>query len=54
MTKQRFSVILKECGFDDQQITILWGGRPSDDIDEATLRRTSERIAPIKDSLVQA
>jgi hypothetical protein len=54
MTRERFSEILKEYGFTDQQIELLWNTRPSDDLDEQKLRKTAKHIAPIKDSLIQA
>lgn len=54
MTKQQFSKILEEYGFGEQQIVILWNSRPSDDLEEARIRRVAEQIAPIKDCLIQA
>lgn len=54
MTEKRFSEILKEYGFTDNQINLLWNSRPSDDLDEDKLRKTAELIAPNKDRFVQA
>lgn len=54
MTKEKFAEILKEYGFSDQQIELLWNTRPSSDLDEQKLRKTAEHIAPIKDTLIQA
>ena len=54
MTRERFSEILKEYGFTDRQIELIWNTRPPGDLDEQKLRKTAEHIAPIKDSLVQA
>lgn len=53
MAKKRFVEILKEYGFSDRQIELLWNTRPSGDLDEQKLRKTAEHIAPIKDTLVQ-
>jgi len=54
MSRERFFEILKEYGFTDQQIELLWNSRPSGEINEQRLRETAEHIAPIKDSLIQA
>lgn len=54
MTEERFAEILKEYGFNDKQIKLLWDSRPFDDIDEQRLRKTAKEIAPRKDILVQA
>lgn len=54
MTRERFSEILKECGFTDRQIELLWNSKPSDDLDEQKLRKTAAHIAPIKDTIIQA
>ena len=54
MTKERFAEILKEYGFSDHQIDLLWNTKPPDDLDEQKLRKTAEHIAPMKDRLVQA
>jgi hypothetical protein len=54
MTKERFAEILKESGFSDKQIQLLWDTRPSDDLDENQLRKTAEHIASQKDQLIQA
>jgi hypothetical protein len=54
VSRERFSKILKEYGFTDPQIEILWNTKPSADLDEQTLRDTAKFIAPIKDSLIQA
>ncbi len=54
MSKKRFAEILKEYDYSDEQIKLLWDTRPSDDLDEDALRRTAKRMAPTKDSLVQA
>lgn len=54
MTKKRFTEILKEYGFSDRQIEILWNTRPPGNLDETKLRKTAEHIAPTKDTLVQA
>ena len=53
MTEYKFSDILKEYGFSDDQIKILWGTRPDDNISEQRLRKTAKHIAPRKDALVQ-
>lgn len=50
MTKERFSEILKEYGFNDYQIDILWDSRPCDNLDEQELRMAAQQTAPIKDS----
>lgn len=54
MTREKFAGILKEYGFSDQQIELLWNSKPSGDLDEQKLRKTAEHITPIKDTLVQA
>jgi hypothetical protein len=54
MSRERFSEILKEYGFTDLQIEILWNTKPPGDLDEQKLRDTAKLIAPIKDSLIQA
>lgn len=54
MNRERFAEILKEYGFNDRQIELLWNSRPSGDLDEQKLRKTAEHIAPFKDTLVQA
>jgi len=54
MTKERFTEILKEYGYGDRQIELLWNAKPTDDLDEEKLRKVAEHIAPIKDKLVQA
>lgn len=54
MKKGKFADILKEYGFSDKQIELLWNAKPPDDLDEFRLRRTAEIIAPIEDTLVQA
>ena len=53
MTKKRFSDILKEYDFNDEQIELLWNSRPHDDIDERKLRKTAKHMAPMKDALTQ-
>ena len=53
MTKEKFSGILKEYDFSDEQIELLWKTKPTSDLDEKLLRKTVKRIAPIKDELVQ-
>lgn len=54
MSRERFAEILKEYGFNDRQIELLWNSGPAGDLDEQKLRRTAEHIAPMKDTLVQA
>ncbi len=54
VNKERFAEILKEYGFTDRQIELLWDTRPSGNLDEQKLRKTAEHIAPIKDTLAQA
>lgn len=54
MSRKRFTEILKEYGFNDAQIELLWDSRLSDNLDEQKLRKAAEHIAPIKDTLVQA
>ena len=54
MTRERFTEILKEYKFTNQQIELLWNNKPSDDLDEQRLKETAEHIAPIKDTLIQA
>ena len=54
MNKESFVEILKEYGFSDRQIELLWNSKPTEDLDEQKLRRTAEHIAPIKNTLVQA
>jgi len=54
MDKGRFSEILKEYGFSDRQIDLLWNRRPAGNLDEKRLRETAEAIAPVKDHMVQA
>lgn len=54
MTKERFSEILREYGFTDRQIEMLWATRRTDTIDEQRLREAAKYVAPVKDSLVQA
>ncbi|KKT81296.1 MAG: hypothetical protein UW79_C0022G0011 [Candidatus Yanofskybacteria bacterium GW2011_GWA2_44_9] len=51
MTRERFAEILKEYDYSDQQIEILWNGRPTDELDEEDVRERAQRIAPIKDRL---
>jgi len=53
VTKERFAEILKEYEFSDKQIEILWDSRPSH-VDEQRLRVSAIKIAPMKDTLVQA
>lgn len=52
MTKEKFTSILKEYSFSNQQIKMLWNTAPAN-LDEGQLRQTAKAIAPIKDSLVQ-
>ncbi len=54
MSRERFTEILKEYGFKEAQIKLLWDSRPSDDLDEQKLRKTAKHIAPIKDTVIQA
>jgi len=54
MTKEKFVEILKEYKFSDHQINLLWNSKPPGNLDEQRLRKTAERIAPKKDSLIQA
>lgn len=54
MNKEKFTEILKEYGFGDRQIELLWDSRPTDDLNESRLRYAAEHIAPIKDTLTQA
>ncbi|GMQ95326.1 MAG: hypothetical protein BMS9Abin13_439 [Patescibacteria group bacterium] len=54
MNRTRFTEILKEYDFTDDQIKLLWDTRPSDGLDEQKLRKTAEHIAPVKNDLVQA
>lgn len=54
MTKERFSEILKECGFTDYQINILWNTRPPENLDERKLRETAKQFVLYKDLLIQA
>lgn len=54
MSRERFAEILKEYGFTDDQIRLLWDTRPPGDLDEQKLRETAQNIAPVKDHLVQA
>jgi len=44
MTKERFTAILREYDVDPQQIEELWERRPTDDLDEPLLRKTTERF----------
>lgn len=53
MTKERFAEILREYGFSEHQIDLLWGTRPKDNLNELALRLTARYIAPFKDDLVQ-
>lgn len=53
MTKKRFSDILKEYNFSDNQIKLLWDTKPNDNISEQRLRKTAKHIAPKKDVLIQ-
>lgn len=54
MTKQRFAEILKEYGYTDRQIELLWDTKPPGELNEDRLRKTAVRLASVKDSLVQA
>ncbi|MDP2629915.1 MAG: hypothetical protein Q8P56_00745 [Candidatus Uhrbacteria bacterium] len=54
MTRERFAEILKEYGFTDEQIKLLWDAEPPDDLDEQKLREIAVVVAPVKDFLVQA
>lgn len=54
MTRERFTEILKEYGFTDHQIDLLWNTKPPSGLDETELRKTAKHIAPMKDRLVQA
>ena len=49
MTKERFSEILKEYGFSDRQIDLLWSSRPTDDLDEQRLRKAAKTTASISE-----
>lgn len=53
MTKERFTEILKEYGYSEHQIELIWEERPADDLDEAKLHRTAKYMKPIKDHLAQ-
>jgi len=54
MSKERFAEILKEYGYSDNQINLLWNARPDDNLDEDKLREAAKSLALTKDSLVQA
>ena len=54
MTKERFAEILKEYGFSEKQISLLWNTRPHDKLDEKRLREAAQKIAPTKDRLIQS
>ncbi len=54
MTKEKFSEILKEYEFSDQQIKLLWDTRPDNCLNETKLRKTAKAIAPVKDKFIQA
>ena len=54
MPRTRFTEILREYEFTDNQIRLLWDSRPSENLDEQKLRKAAQNIAPIKDRLVQA
>ena len=54
MTKEKFSEILKEYDFSDEQIEILSKTKPTNDLNEKQLRKSAKFIGPIKDGLVQA
>lgn len=38
MTRERFDEILKEYGFTDRQLDLIWASRPTDDLIEDRLR----------------
>lgn len=44
MTKARFTEILREYDYSDDQMEGLWAKRPDDDLDEAQLRKTTARF----------
>ena len=54
MTKERFAEILKEYGFSEKQISLLWNTRPPGELDEQRLRKTAEKIAPAKARFIQS
>ena len=54
MTREKFSEILKEYGFNGAQIKLLWDTRPDEGLTEKRLRETAKHIAPKKDQLIQA
>jgi hypothetical protein len=54
MEQERFAEILKEYGFSDHQINLLWNTRPKNvEIEEDALRATAQHIKPKKDELKQ-
>jgi hypothetical protein len=51
MEQERFAEILKEYGFSDHQINLLWNTRPKNvEIEEDALRATAQHIKPKKTS----
>ena len=48
MDRERFSDILKEYDYSDEQIKLLWDSRPDDDIDEQRLRETAAHFTATK------
>ena len=51
MTRKKFGKILKEYGYSDVQIKLLWNSRPFDFLDESALRLTAEYFKDNKDLL---
>ncbi len=51
MSKEKFVEVLKEYGFNDTQIELIWDKRPSDNLNEQTIRKVAARM---KDTLIQA
>lgn len=54
MPKKRFAEILKEYGYSEKQIELLWNSKPAGELNEERLRKTAKHLALRKDSLVQA
>jgi len=52
MTKKRFTQIMREYDFTDEQIEVVWDGRLADFPDEEGVHEVAKGLAPYKDDLL--
>ena len=54
MNKEKFTEILKKYAYPDEVIERLWLNRPSDNLNEAVIRKTAKIFVPLVSRFPQA